>query len=122
MDETEDHTAPVIMQKPMIVAQAPAEFRHLLDEPISGLIAVMDVNFYIANSLASHLGKRIEQFRPIFLLRVEETVSGRISRRIVRSSVCNSRPCLLPPCHTAECGLYRCLLAEWLVMIGNSNP
>lgn len=112
----------MVVQKPMIVSQAAAEIAHLPDKALWRLIAMMDVNFDIADPMPGHLCKRIEQLGFVLLLWVKEAVTRTTALRIAGCGICDAGPYLAPSRHTAKGDVHRDFLAERLIMIRDRNP
>ncbi len=122
MNKAEDHAPPVIVQKAVIVPKPSTEVTDLSNKAFCRLLVVVDVNFDITDSLPRHLREWIEQLCPVFLLRIEEAVTGHATRGISGGSAGNPRPHLLPAGDTLQRRFDRCLLTQRLIMIGDANP
>ena len=122
MNETKNHPPTMVIEQTMIIPQAAAEVAHLANKALWRFIAMMNMDFDIADPLACHFCEWFKQLGVILLLRIEEAVAWTISLSIPGSRISDTWPGLLPPRHPAKRHIHRDLLAKRLVVIRDCNP
>jgi hypothetical protein len=112
----------MIMQEAMIIAKTATEIAHFQDKAAGGLVAVVDMDFHIPESLPAHVGKRIQQLAPVFFLGIKEAISWSIPHSVTWSRAGNPGPDIFPARYPAQGRLHGGLLAEWLVVVSDGDP
>jgi hypothetical protein len=121
MDEAK-HRPPIDPVKKIVArGERLDETSHPIDKVLLAFTIVVQVNFDIANAVMRHLGKWIEQVRPVLFFRIEEAVDWSTPRR-VGNTVGDLRPSLPPQLNAVDCYLLIGVLPKRLVMVGDGNP
>jgi len=101
VDKSKHDPAVAFSQQAMLFSQGFDESAHPIDEALSAIPIVVDVDLDVGHAQACHFGEGLEKLRSIFFLRIEEGIAGRTSSRVAMSSG-DAWPLSTPRCHSVH--------------------